>query len=97
MADIFILNAAITRALQYSLSSAESTQFLVLMPLSLRSIPILCSHLCLEVPNGGLFVVGLPDKMLKALLASSILAKWPVHLNLLDLITLNIVGEWYKQ
>ena len=36
-----------------------------------------------------LFPVGLPVKILKSLLPSSILPKWPVHLNLLDIITLN--------
>ena len=36
----------------------------------------------------GLFPVGLPVKILKALLPSSIRATRPAHLNLLDLITL---------
>ena len=40
-----------------------------------------------------LFPVGLPVKVLKALLPSSILATCPTHLNLLDLITLTILGE----
>ena len=35
-------------------------------------------------------------KILKALLPSSILATWPAHPSLLDLITLIILGEWYK-
>ena len=43
-----------------------------------------------------LFPVGLPVKILKALLLSSILATWPAHLNLLDLISLAILGKWYK-
>ena len=34
--------------------------------------------------------------MLKALLPSSILATCPAHLNLVDLITLTILGERYK-
>ena len=33
---------------------------------------------------------------MKALLPSSILATWPAHLSLLDLITLTILGERYK-
>ena len=37
--------------------------------------------------------VGLPDKILKALLHSYILATCPAHLNLLDLITLTILGN----
>ena len=44
----------------------------------------------------GFFSVGLPVKILKALLPSSILATCPAHLNLLDLITLTILGERYK-
>ena len=40
---------------------------------------------CLGLPK-GLFPVGLPDKILKTLLPSSILATCPAHLNLLDLI-----------
>ena len=47
-------------------------------------------------PLKGLFPVGLSVKTLKALLPSSILAKCPPHLNLLDLITLTILGERYK-
>ena len=39
---------------------------------------------------------GLPVKILKALLSSSILATCPAHLNLLDLISLAILGERYK-
>ena len=35
-------------------------------------------------------------KILKALLPSSILTTWPAHLSLPDLITLTILGEWYK-
>jgi hypothetical protein len=53
----------------------------------LRSILILSSRLQLSLPK-YLFPVGLPVKILIALLPSSILAIWPVHLNLLDLITL---------
>ena len=42
------------------------------------------------------FPVGLPVKILKAFLPSSILATCSAHLNLLDLITLTILGERYK-
>ena len=55
--------SAFTRALQY-LSWAESTQFLILIPISLRSILIFSSHLCLGLPK-GLFPVGVPLKLLK--------------------------------
>ena len=44
----------------------------------------------------GLFPVGLPVKILKAFLPSSILVTCPSHLNFLDLITLTILGERYK-
>ena len=53
------------------------------------------SHLSLCLSK-GLFPVGLPVKILKALLPSSILATWLAPLNLLDLITLTILGERYK-
>jgi hypothetical protein len=66
-------NAAFTRALQESLSLAESTQFLVLIPISLRFIPILSFHLRLGLPK-YLFFVGLLVQILKALLPSFILA-----------------------
>ena len=55
----------------------------------------LYSHLRLGLPK-GLFPVGLPVKILKALLPPSILATLPVYLNLLDLITMTIVGSRYK-
>ena len=60
-----------------------------------RSILILSFHLRLGLPK-GLFPVGLPDKILKPLLPSSILDTCPAHLNLLDLIALTILGERYK-
>ena len=63
-------NAAFTRALQKFLSWAESTRFPALIPISSRSILILSSHLRLDLPK-GLFPVGLPVKILKALLPSS--------------------------
>ena len=49
-------------------------------------------HLRRGLPK-GLFPVGLPVKILKALLPSSILATCPAHPNLLDLITLTTLGE----
>ena len=50
--------------------------FFILIPTSFRSILILSSYLCLGLPN-GLFPAGVPVKILKAFLASSILATWP--------------------
>ena len=84
-------NAAFPSALQQS----RSTQFLVLIPISLRSILIMSSNLCLGLPN-GFFPVGVPVKILKAFLPSYILATWPAHLKLLDLTTLAILGERHK-
>ena len=62
------------------------------MPISSRSIIILSFHLRLGLPKGR-FYVGLTVKILKALLPSSILATFPAHLNLLDLITLTVLSE----
>ena len=44
-----------------------------------------------RLPN-DLFPVGLPAKILKELLHSSILAICPAHPNLIDLITLSLLG-----
>ena len=60
-------NAASTRALQLSLSWAESAQFLVLISISLRSILIMSSNVRLGLQK-GLFPVDVPVKILKALL-----------------------------
>ena len=78
-------NAALTRALQWFLSWAESTQFSALIPISSRSIIILSSHLRQGLPK-GLFPVGLPVKILKAPLPFSILATCPANLNFLRLV-----------
>jgi hypothetical protein len=60
-----------------------------------RSILILPCHLRLGLTK-GLFFVGLPVKFLKTHIPSSILVTCPAHHNLLDLITLTILGKWYK-
>ena len=69
--EIRRFNAAFTMALQQSLCCAESTTFLVLTPISLKLILILSSYLALPK---GLYPMGLPVKILKELLPSSILA-----------------------
>ena len=66
-----------------------------MIPISSRSILILSSHLRLGLPK-GLFPVVLPVKILKVLVPSFILATCPAHLNLLDFITLTLLGERYK-
>ena len=43
-----------------------------------------------------LFSIGLPVKILKELLPSSILATLPAYLNFLDLLILTLGGERYK-
>ena len=49
------------------------------------------SHIFLGSPRGLVFI-GLPINILKALLPFHILAMFFAHLNLLDLITLNVNG-----
>ena len=61
--------------------------FLRLILISLRFIRIISSHLSLNLPR-GLVPVDLPVKILKTLLLSFVLTTCPVHLNLVDLITL---------
>ena len=58
------------------------------IPISLRFFLILTSYLPSEFPKGLFSEVTV--KIFKALLHFSILAIWPVHLNLLDLITLTV-------
>ena len=72
-----------------------STQLPALIPTSSRSILILSSRLRLGLPK-DLFPVGLPVKISKALL-SFIIATYCAYLNLLDLITLDILDQRYKQ
>ena len=79
-----MFNATFTKSLQLSLSWAESTQLPALILISLRSIIILITHLRLGLPK-GLFPVGLPVKILKALLTFLHSGYMPAHLNLLDL------------
>ena len=69
------------------LSRVESTHFLLLTFISLRYILIFSSHLCLGVPECPL-PIGLPAKILKALLPSSILATCPAHFNFVDFVLL---------
>ena len=59
----------------------------ILIPVSLRSILTSSSHQRLRI------TASLPFTFSKALLPSPILAICPAHLNLVDLITLTILGE----
>jgi len=62
--------------------------------ISLRSILILFSHLCLGLLRGP-FLLGLPVKILKSPLTYSMLIKSPAHFHFLYL-TLNSLGERCK-
>jgi hypothetical protein len=83
-----------TRALHWSLYWARSIQSHPI-PISLRSILILSTHLHLGLPS-GLFPHGFPTNILYAFLCSPSLAICPDHLILLDLIILIILREQYK-
>ena len=65
-------DATFSRSLHLYLSWAESTQFFELTPIYLRSILILSSHLCVDLPRGH-FPVVFPVNILKAFLTPSIL------------------------
>jgi hypothetical protein len=66
-------------------SSARSLQYMPTHPTSLKSISILSSHLCLDLPS-GLLPSGFRNKTLYAPPLSPIRATCPVHLSLPDLI-----------
>ena len=57
--------------------------------------PNFSSQLCVGLPR-GIFPVDLLLKIFKELLLSSILAICPARLNLIDLMTLAILDEWYE-
>ena len=80
----------------YPYPELQTAQFLVLIPISLRSILILSSHLRLALPK-GIFPVGVPVKILKTLLPSSILPTWSAYPNLLDLIRYHDYIMWTIQ
>ena len=83
-------------SMPHSQERSKSTQFLVLIPISLRSILILSSHLRLGLPK-GLFPVGFRVKTLKVLLPSAIRATRLARPNILNLNTPTKLGERYKQ
>ena len=66
-----------------------------LTPISLKSILILTSQLCLGLPS-GLLPSALPTKTLYTPLLSPIRATCTAHLSLLDFITPVILGKEHK-
>ena len=67
----------------------------ILKPISLRSILILFSGLCLSVPK-SIFPQLLPDSIFEEFISFDILMTCPTLPNLLKLISLTILGERYK-
>ena len=80
-------NAAYTRTIMSLFDKVLRTETCLF-----KIYSILSSDLCTSLPR-GLFPVGLPVKILKALLHSSILS---CHFNFLNLIDLNKLGQRYK-
>ena len=70
---------------------SQFNPFLILIPIYLRIILILSSHQSLGLPK-GLFPIGLPDRILKALLPSIILI---YDLPILILMSLTILESIY--
>ena len=86
---------ALTSVRHLSLSWASPIQSIYPHPTSWRSILILFTLLCLDLP-GGLLPSGFPTKTLYTLLSSTIRVTCPAHLILLDFITCTTLGEEYK-
>jgi hypothetical protein len=70
----------------------RARQSTLLYPVSLRSILILSSHLCLDLSH-GLFPSSFPSKILNIFLIVCMCATCPAHLTLLNLVTMLIFGE----
>jgi hypothetical protein len=85
----------ITSALCRRGSWARSFQSMPPCPVSLRSILIISTHLCLGLPS-GLFHSGFPINILYAFLFAPISVTCPAHLILMHFVILIILDKEYK-
>jgi hypothetical protein len=90
--DLFI--SMFTRTQHWSLSCTRHIQSTISHPISLRPIIVLPSHIYLGLPSGH-FPAGFLTKILYSFLNSVSCANCPIHLILLDFITLIIVYIFY--
>jgi hypothetical protein len=84
-----------TRPRHCYLSSARSILSIPFHPITLRSILILSSYICLSPPS-GLFPPGFSTNTVHAFIPSPMHAAYPTHLFLLEFIVLITFGQENK-